>query len=225
MIDSDTILDILGNDTRRRILAVLSDEPMYFNQLAKAIEIGQQAVLRHLQALEEGGLIETYTEKSELGAPDRKYYRLNDSFTLTISLSEDDFTITKQKIAKTQQRESMKFYKVLDSMPEEMGEALSLLQASLADINAEMSALEIRVNDLRALKQQILRILHQIGMETFEDDERRVLYKIVEQSPKSMAELSRIMGEKQSHLNDIVTEMTNKIGKEGAQVLFGNLKK
>jgi predicted transcriptional regulator len=198
---------------------------MYFNQLAKAIEIGQQAVLRHLQALEEGGLIETYTEKSELGAPDRKYYRLNDSFTLTISLSEDDFTITKQKIAKTQQRESMKFYKVLDSMPEEMGEALSLLQASLADINAEMSALEIRVNDLRALKQQILRILHQIGMETFEDDERRVLYKIVEQSPKSMAELSRIMGEKQSHLNDIVTEMTNKIGKEGAQVLFGNLKK
>jgi ArsR family transcriptional regulator len=80
-------------------LAVLSQEPMYFNQLAKKIGIGQQAILRHLQALEESGLIETYAEKSNLGAPDRKYYRLTTSFILTISLSEDDFTITNQKIA------------------------------------------------------------------------------------------------------------------------------
>jgi ArsR family transcriptional regulator len=64
-MDSNLILDILGNDTRRKILAVLSQEPMYFNQLAKEIGVGQQAILRHLQALEEGGLIETYAEKSD----------------------------------------------------------------------------------------------------------------------------------------------------------------
>ncbi|NOJ26627.1 MAG: transcriptional regulator, partial [Nitrososphaera sp.] len=85
-VDSDTLLDILGNDTRRKILTALSDEPMYFNQLAKELGVGQQAVLRHLQTLEESGLIETYAEKSDLGAPDRKYYRLNDSFILTVSL-------------------------------------------------------------------------------------------------------------------------------------------
>jgi ArsR family transcriptional regulator len=81
-------LDILGNNTRRKILAVLSYEPMYFNQLAKELGVGQQAILRHLQALEDSGLIEAYAEKSEFGAPDRKYYRLNESFILTISLSE-----------------------------------------------------------------------------------------------------------------------------------------
>ena len=224
MIDSDKILDILGNDTRRKILAILSEEPMYFNQLAKEVDIGQQAVLRHLQALEDSGLVETYAEKSELGAPDRKYYRLNDSFTLTVSISEDDFTITKQKIVKTQQRESMKYYKVLDSMPEDVAEVLTSLQVSLADIETEMSALDARLNDLRALKQQILRMLHQIGMESFDEDERKILYKIVEESPKSMAELSRIMGAKQSDLKDRVTAMKSKIGKEAAQVLFRNMK-
>ena len=59
-MDVNLILDILGNSTRRKILTVLSEEPMYFNQLAKKIVIGQQAILRHLQALEDIGLIETY---------------------------------------------------------------------------------------------------------------------------------------------------------------------
>ncbi|HZT34685.1 MAG TPA: ArsR family transcriptional regulator, partial [Nitrososphaera sp.] len=42
-MDPDIILDILGNDTRRKILSILSQEPMYFNQLAREIDIGQQA--------------------------------------------------------------------------------------------------------------------------------------------------------------------------------------
>jgi len=224
MIDSDTILDILGNDTRRKILAVLSEEPMYFNQLAKEIEIGQQAVLRHLKALEDIGLIETYAERSGLGAPDRKYYRLNESFSLTIALSEDDFTVSKQTIVKTRQRESVKYYKTLDSLPEGVGEALSTMQSSLAEIEAEMSSIEARLSDLRALKQQILRKLHKIGLENFEQEERRILYKIVEESPRSLAELSQIMGEKQSDLKDTLKEMKTKIGKEGAELLLEALK-
>jgi ArsR family transcriptional regulator len=88
VFDDDLILDIIGNNTRRKILATLAQEPMYFNQLAKEIGIEQQAILRHMKTLEDMGLIESYAEKSNLGAPDRKYYRLNSSFSLTICLSE-----------------------------------------------------------------------------------------------------------------------------------------
>lgn len=219
-MDADTILDILGNDTRRKILAVLSQEPMYFNQLAKEIDIGQQAVLRHLQALEDGGLIETYAEKSDLGAPDRKYYRLNTSFILTISLSEDDFTVTNQKIVESRNKESMKYYKKLDSIPEDVGEALSSLQENLVGIEQEISSLESRLNDLRALKQLILYRLHEIGKEFFDEDERKILYKIVEESPKSVAELSNMVGEKQSDLKAVITGMRSKMDKGGAKAFF-----
>ena len=58
--DDDIILDIIGNNTRRKILATLAREPMYFNQLAKEISIGQQAILRHMKTLEDIGLIESY---------------------------------------------------------------------------------------------------------------------------------------------------------------------
>jgi len=223
-LDVNLILDILGNSTRRKILTVLSEEPMYFNQLAKKIVIGQQAILRHLQALEDIGLIETYSEKSEFGAPDRKYYRLNDSFILTISLSEDDFTITKQNNKQARRSELKKYYANLDSIPKETGEALSLLQENLSSIEDEISIQESRLNDLYALRQLIISKLHKIGMASFEENERRLLYKIVEESPRSIAELSNLLDEKESHLNDILKGMRGKVNKDSAQVLFGNLK-
>jgi predicted transcriptional regulator len=215
----------LGNDTRRKILAVLSDEPMYFNQLAKEVHIGQQAVIRHLQALEDSGLIETYAEKSEFGAPDRKYYRLNNSFILTVSLSEDDFTIKKQDLTESvQNKQSKKYNKMLDSMPEDTGAVLSLLQEQLADVEDRISALELQLNDLRALKQLILNRLHKIGMDSFEQDERRIIYKIIEESPRSIAELSKIMGEKESDLKGVIKEIRNRMDIKRTQVLFENLK-
>jgi ArsR family transcriptional regulator len=222
-MEYDLILDILGNDTRRKILTTLSQEPMYFNQLAKEIGIGQQAVLRHLQVLEEGGLLETYGEKSDFGAPDRKYYRLNDSFILTISLSKDDFTVTKQNITESRHKESKKYYKAFDLMPEDAGEALSSLQQSLSDIEAETSTLESRLNDLRAVKQLVLGRLHKIGMSSFEEDERKILYKIVTESPSSMAELSELMGEKESRLKTTMRGMRHKMDRDSAEILF-NLK-
>jgi len=223
-LDSERILDILGNDTRRRILAVLSEEPMYFNQLAREIGIGQQAIIRHLLALEDIGLIETYAEKSEFGAPERKYYRLNNSFLLTISLTEDNFTVSKQEIKQSRHKESRKYYKNLDLIPDEAGGALSFLQENLIKIENEIFALESRLNDLYALKQIVLGKLHEIGMNSFEEDERRVLYRIVEESPDSFAELSNIIGEKESIVKDLVKEMKGKIDKRNSELLFGKLR-
>lgn len=218
---SDVILDILGNNTRRKILRVLAQEPMYFNQLAKEVEVGQQAILRHLDVLEENGLVETYSEKSELGAPDRKYYRLSSSFALTIALSEDDFTITSSKIEEMRYMESMKYYKRFDSTPQDTGKALTSLQASLASIDQEISNLESLLLDLRALRQQILHRLHEIGAENFDGEERRVLYTIVKGSPKSLSDLSDMLNERESELRPIISDMKNKMKNRGeAQKLF-----
>ncbi|HXG07506.1 MAG TPA: ArsR family transcriptional regulator, partial [Nitrososphaera sp.] len=201
----------------------LSEEPMYFNQLAKEIGIGQQAIIRHLRVLEDIGIIETYGEKSEFGAPERKYYRLNTSFVLTVLLSEHDFTISKHEIKQLRHKASKKYYESLDSIPGKVEEALSLLQKNLADIEEEISTLESRLTDLFALKQAVLRKLHEIGMDNFDAEERRILYKIVEQPPRSIAKLSDIISAKESSVKDLV-EMEGRMGKDDAQLLFGKLK-
>lgn len=217
-LDSDAILDILGNDTRRRILAALADEPMYFNQLAKEIEIGQQAMLRHVEALEKIGLIETYAEKSDFGAPNRKYYKLSSAFTLTISLSEDDFSITNKKIEASPNKESKKRYKRLDSTPEEAGAAVSLLHDSLEEIDEDIAELELQLNDLRALRQNILRRLHEIGVNKFEDEERRILYMMVRESPESITELSEMLDRKESAVREAIARMKSRMQSQSMSI-------
>jgi ArsR family transcriptional regulator len=217
-LDSDAILDVLGNDTRRRILAALADEPMYFNQLAKEIDIGQQAMLRHVEALEKIGLIETYAEKSNFGAPNRKYYKLNSAFTLTISLSEDDFSITNKKIEASPNKESKKRRKRLDSIPGEAGAAVSLLQDRLEKIDAEIAQLGVKLNDLRALRQNILRHLHEIGVANFGDEERKILYMMVRESPETVAELSEMLDRKESAVREAIAKMKDRMQSQSMSI-------
>src|ERR671922_2754389 len=181
------ILDIIGNNTRRKILATLAREPMYFNQLANEIGVGQQAILRHMKALEDIGLVASYAEKSNLGAPDRKYYRLNSSFSMNISISQDSFSIENHKIEQYRYKESDKFYKEYDLLAQvDDVQTLKQLQANLSNIEKEISTLDSRLNDLRALKQLIVRRLHRIAKDNFEEEfERKIVHTIIEEAPES----------------------------------------
>ena len=223
------ILDIIGNNTRRKILATLAREPMYFNQLAKEISIGQQAIIRHMKTLEDMGLIESYAEKSNLGAPDRKYYRLNSSFSLTICLSEDAFSIKSHKIEQYRHEEFDKFYKEYDLLAQEDDEeTLNQLQTNLTKIEMEISNLDSRLNDLRALKQLIVSRLHKIAKDNFEEEfERKILHTIAGESPKSVSELANRLNEKQSNITKTLHRMNKKLYKSGngQKILFSGIRK
>jgi len=227
--DDDIILDIIGNNTRRKILATLAREPMYFNQLAKEISIGQQAILRHMKTLEDMGLIESYAEKSNLGAPDRKYYRLNSSFSLTICLSEDAFSIENHKIEQYRHKQSDKFYEEYDLLAQEDdGETLNQLQSNLTKIEMEISNLDSRLNDLRALKQLIVSRLHKIAKDNFEEEfERKILHTIVGESPKSVSELAEKLNEKPTHVKNTLHRMNKRLYKSGngQKTLFSGIRK
>ena len=197
---------------------------MYFNQLSKELDIGQQAVLRHMQVLESSGLIESYAEKSELGAPNRKYYRLSSSFSLTIFISKDAFSIESRKIVESRYKKSDKFYKKFNSITKDTGQGLTSLQGSLTDLDNEISNLESRLNDFRALKQLILHRIREIGKDNFDLLERRILYSIIiragEKSPKSIYDLADMLNEKESRVKNALASVYSKIGNDSAKKLL-----
>lgn len=82
----DQILDALGNKTRRRILELLAEEPRYLLQLARELDVSQQAILKHLSLLEELGLIQSYEVKEGVRAPPRKYYKLTQPIAVSVTL-------------------------------------------------------------------------------------------------------------------------------------------
>ncbi|MDX1371883.1 MAG: helix-turn-helix domain-containing protein [Nitrososphaeraceae archaeon] len=222
IIDNDQILDSLGNITRRKILKIISKEPMYFNQLAKEVGIGQQAVLRHVKVLEEVGLIDTYTEKSTLGAPTRKYYRLNSSFSLNLVFSKNEFRVNNQEIATHRLEEYRDLYEKFDKLSskidnthkiENMGSTLQDIQDILLEINNDIQELELGLNDLYALKQSLLQLMHAICKNNFEYLERNLLYVLMEDHPKSMFELNNLLSKDDSKTNikEILRKISNRL--------------
>ncbi|ASJ07911.1 transcriptional regulator [Thermococcus siculi] len=84
------LLDILGNETRRRILILLTKRPYFVSELSQELGVGQKAVLEHLRILESAGLIEGRTEKIPRGRP-RKYYTIKRGFRLEVLLTPYTF--------------------------------------------------------------------------------------------------------------------------------------
>jgi len=89
------ILQIVGNETRRNMLSLLSEEPQYISEMSKKLEVTQPAILKHLSILEKAGLIESYWRKSPRGAA-RKYYRICDSVGLEIAINPKGFRVNRR---------------------------------------------------------------------------------------------------------------------------------
>ncbi len=87
-MDPVEILDILGNENRRRILQLLSFRPFYFNEMAKRLDLGPKAVIDHLEMLERAGLIECYRDDRR-----RKYFRIADNVVLEVAFSPHSYGI------------------------------------------------------------------------------------------------------------------------------------
>ncbi len=90
--DLDKVFKALGNVTRRRILQLLAQGARYPYELSKTLGLTQRGVFKHLEALQEAGLVERFHGESELG-PDRVYYRLNARLGLSTTILPDVFTI------------------------------------------------------------------------------------------------------------------------------------
>ncbi|MFX0062546.1 MAG: ArsR/SmtB family transcription factor [Candidatus Hermodarchaeota archaeon] len=73
-IDVDTWLDILGNPHRRKILMLLAFRPMYPQKIAGILGITPRAVIKHLEKLEEQGIVDRKERKRPQGGRDLLLY-------------------------------------------------------------------------------------------------------------------------------------------------------
>jgi len=81
-MEPSEFLDILGNENRRKILALLADRPYYVSEISTRLGVAPKAVIGHLSLLENSGLIENNTDDQR-----RKYYSISKSLRLEVSVS------------------------------------------------------------------------------------------------------------------------------------------
>ncbi len=85
-MDSSALLDILGNENRRRILSLLAKKPCYVTEISEYLNVSPKAVIDHLRRLEEAGLIESHVDDGR-----RKYFSIARNLRLEVNVSPYDF--------------------------------------------------------------------------------------------------------------------------------------
>ena len=106
-MDLEAILDVMGCKTRRDILNLLTQEPRFVSEISKELEIGQKAIIEHLKAMEELGLLKSSFQKIERGRP-RKYYDISQKVEIEIYIDKDTIKmdIKKDDFSKLQELET-----------------------------------------------------------------------------------------------------------------------
>ncbi|MBD3255791.1 MAG: helix-turn-helix domain-containing protein [Candidatus Lokiarchaeota archaeon] len=87
-INLDTMLEILGNPTRRVILSKLAKVPHSTSELAKSLDISRQAVHSQLNILKDYGIIEEIDMEKRGGK-----YRIKSNLSLRVDITPDYYHI------------------------------------------------------------------------------------------------------------------------------------
>ena len=85
-MDSAALLDLLGNENRRRILRLLSRKPCYVTEISEYLGVSPKAVIEHLRKLDEAGLVESRTDDQQ-----RKYFHIARNVRLEVNVSPYGF--------------------------------------------------------------------------------------------------------------------------------------
>lgn len=216
----DVLLDVLGNDTRRRILQLLADEPRYFIQLSKDLGVSQQAVLKHLELLEKYGFITSYEGDSDYAAPKRKYFQLNRSCMLAIGITRDAVQfvfqdIPQEEIDEPRRSELNLLQKEVTALSRESdySKILSESDSLLKEINARLAEVVNTEVALLRLKQRITKTAHEAIRESFNEElERQILYSTIgEERRPDVDELSTMLDAREKEISNAIKSLRQRL--------------
>ena len=219
----DVLLDVLGNETRRKILQLLADEPRYFIQLSRDVGVSQQAVLKHLEILERYGFVTSYEEASTLPAPKRKYFQLNMSCMLAVGITRDAVEFVLQDIPRQEPEEEVEEKELKSllgrvSSLEREDDPIVLLNESddlLKEINSRLkNLLEFEILLLR-MKQRITKVAHEAIRESFDEElHRQILYSTIgEERHPGVDELSAMLDTREKEISQALRVLRQRLTK------------
>ena len=225
MTDVDTVLTLLQNKLRRRILERLVREPHYPMQLAEILGVSQQAIVKHLKELERGEFVMKMKVASEKGGPPRTIYSVQQSLSLRIDLGPDLFSCEQRSLPPGgPMRLSNRLPTGVESVVKtisgrkkiSVGEGIVHIQ----QVNEVLEKLDRERDALISLHQHIRnRVSAAVDSDFDHYEERTMVHSLIEQ-PVARFDLQAMSEELQlgrSQLNELLEEVTKGLERQLAQ--------
>ncbi len=181
MTDIDTVLTMINNPTRRRILQALVREPHYPLQLSKELGVSQQAVMKNLDLLERSGMVVSHRETSTIG-PMRTMYEPTTEFTLVIDMRGCMFTA---RMVEGWHEEDGKE----QVMPKADG--LEQVRKAIADLDAEIDAIHAQLSELMGRRERMIsEAMSRLDGDPFQYVHRNLMYNLLNRPTAPMEEVA-----------------------------------
>lgn len=184
------VLDVIGNENRRRILELLAKKPCYLSEISYYLGLAPKVVIEHLEKLENAGIVKSFEDGK------RRYYYIAKNLRIEITISPHLFEtevrngmeeIDPVKLLK--EAEEMLFE--IDTRNHSLAEkfsAMKLAEEICSRFSAIQSAITAKMNEIfEELLEEVERI-------TNDDLERIVLLGIAKglKKPTEISESFRI---------------------------------
>ncbi len=144
-MDPAKLLDILGNENRRKIIQLLANRPCYVSEISGRLGVGPIAIISHLNLLEQAGLVEYSVDEQR-----RKYFNIANNMRLEVSVSPYSYNVTLQDIALDREI-------IGESYVAEKKEATAIGESSIffLKLSGKLHELKIRQEELAQMQKHL----------------------------------------------------------------------
>ena len=211
----DSILRLIENPIRRKILKRLSQEPSYPLEIAKEIGEAQQLVTSHLSLLEKAGIVSSSLAPSPLG-PNRKSYFLNQSAYLSISFGPHLFNeqfLNFEVLPRDLSSQATEFMKRISAIKDGNNESkMEPFSCLFKDIDDKMAKLEGEKTALLFIRDLAMKYASQnIDNQQKTHNEKRILHYILDERNKSIESISKALNLKESLVRSMLEKLKEEI--------------
>jgi len=214
----DSVLQVMENPVRRKIIKRLSQEPAYALQLSKELGLGQPLVAKHLAAMENAGFVKTISEDSPNG-PRRKLYSLVKGISITMDFGPNLFIArgmafeAKPGKEKTSQEITLLRRKVQHAIEgNDESKKLSLLSDALNEVDRRMDEIEQERLELLGVRNLAMREASMVASKFDELDTRRVLFHILDEHDRGVERISEALNLRELSVKSILEELEDYFG-------------
>jgi predicted transcriptional regulator len=207
----DSILQVIENPVRRRIIKRLSEQPSYVLQLSKELGLGQPLVAKHMALMERAGLVASTLESSPSG-PRRKRYSLAKSVSITMDLAPNLFLERGLTFGAKESRTGSKAAEQLRRRVEaregrDDRQMFTAMSGVLGEVDALMGKMDEERAELLSIRDRAMREASRIAGSVDQQEKRKVLFYILDKHVREADRISESLNMREFAVRRILEEL------------------
>ncbi|NHW89019.1 MAG: metalloregulator ArsR/SmtB family transcription factor [Archaeoglobales archaeon] len=156
------ILEVIGNESRRKILELLSKKPCYVSEISYCLKMAPKVVLEHLEKLESAGIVKSLEDGK------RRYYYIAKNLHIDVTISPHRFEV---RIVGEHNGDPAEALRKIESKFETLNESRDFYTAlkTVEEIDSYFSAMHNFISiKLNELMERMMEEVEKIASDDFE---------------------------------------------------------